>query len=116
MHYLQSTDRRRKLISDYIDMALVNLTTGQRLESFLCDNETRASSINSSHVDRHARRWVGQAPARAAVRRVPHDIKGAADERERWYIAERRESRGEPIQNQGNRYMACVHASHGDAG
>jgi hypothetical protein len=93
----QTTNRRRNLVRHHVNSTPTTLTTSQLVEGHLRDIETRASSVNSGDVDRHAIRLVGQRPARTAVRRVPRDVERAADERERGKIAERREARRKTI-------------------
>jgi hypothetical protein len=93
----QTTNRRRNLVRHHVNSTQTTLTTSQLVEGHLRDIETRASSVNSGDVDRHAIRLVGQRPARTAVRRVPRDVERAADERERGKIAERREARRKTI-------------------
>jgi hypothetical protein len=93
----QTTNRRRNLVRHHVNSTQTTLTTSQLVEGHLRDIETRASSVNSGDVDRHAIRLVGQRPARTAVRRVPRDVERAADERERGEIAERREARRETV-------------------
>jgi hypothetical protein len=94
---LQPTERRSYSGGDHVQNALSYLAAVQMHERFLCNVKASAGSVNGSDDDGHARRRVGQAPAPAAVGRVPHDVEGATDVRERRDIAERRESPGQAI-------------------
>jgi len=95
--HLQTTAEKWGLVGNHIDGALIRVSTSQHLESLFRDVEARTGGVDSGDVDRLARLRVSHAPARAAIGRVPRDVKGAADERERGQVAERREPRGEPI-------------------
>ena len=94
---LQSTNRRRYFCGDHFYNALSYLAAVQMHEGFLCDVKARAGGVDSSDVDGHPRCRVSQAPAPTAVRRVPHDVEGAADERERRNIAKRCEPPGQAV-------------------
>ena len=87
----------RNFISDDIDHAYVRIAVGQIRESLLCEVETNAGSVDGGELNRHARRGVSDVPARAAIRRVPHDVESAADEWEGRKAAERREVRVETV-------------------
>lgn len=100
---LQSTNRRGHFAGDNVQNTLPDLTAIQLHESLLRDIKPRPGSIDSDKIDRRARRRVGQAPARAAVGRVPDHIERAADERELWNVAERREARDEAVRAVGAR-------------
>jgi hypothetical protein len=101
---LQPTNRRRYFISDHIHSALSNLSTIQLHESLLSDIKSQSRSVDSNEIDRRARSSVGQIPARSAVRRVPDDVEGAAEERERRDVAERGETRRQPVRAVRARY------------
>ena len=68
-----------------------DLTTVQRFERLRCQVETSARGVDGGHNDRRPVRRVGDAPAFAAVRRVPRDVESAADVREVGKRGERRE-------------------------
>ena len=93
----QSTDRRSYFGGDNVQNTLSYLAAVQMHERFLCDIKASPGGVNGSNDDGHARRCVGQAPAPAAVGRVPHDVEGTTDERERRNIAKRRESSGQAV-------------------
>ena len=93
----QSANRRRHFAGDHVDDTLPNFTAVQPHESLLRDVEPDPSGVDGGKVDRHTRRRVGQAPAPAAVRRVPHDVERTANERERRDITERREARDQTV-------------------
>jgi hypothetical protein len=93
----QSANRRRHFAGDHVDDTLPNFTTVQPHESLLRDVEPDPSGVDGGKVNRHTRRRIGQAPAPAAVRRVPHDVERTANERERRNITERREARDQTV-------------------
>jgi len=76
---------------------LPDLTTVQRFERRRCHVETSASSVDRGHIDRRPVRRVSDAPASAAVRRVPRDVEGTTDVRVVGNRIERRESGDEAV-------------------
>ena len=96
-YMLQSTNRRRYFCGDHVYNALSYLAAVQMHEGFLCDVKARAGGVDGSNVDGHARRRIGQAPAPTAVGRVPHDVEGTADERERRNVAKRCKPPGQAV-------------------
>jgi hypothetical protein len=76
------------LFGNDIQRTLSYLPTVQRYESLFCDVES-SGAVDGGHNYPRARHRVGQSPAPAAVRRVPHNAGRAADEREGGEITER---------------------------
>lgn len=101
---LQATDRRRHLGSDHVNNTLPNLTPIQLHEGLLSEVETSAGGVDGGDIDPRARSGVSHVPAPAAIGRVPDDVKGASDERERGDAAERRESVDEAVRPVRARY------------
>jgi len=97
IRHLQSTERAWNLGRNHLENALPNFTTVQRFERRRCQVETSARSVNGGHIDRRSVRRVGDAPAIAAGRSVPHDVESAADVREVGNRVERRERGGEAV-------------------
>jgi len=76
---------------------LSDLTTVQSFERRRSHVETSARSVDRGHINRRPVRRVSDAPAPAAVRRVPRDIESTTDVRVVGNIAERRELGDEAV-------------------
>lgn len=94
---LQSTDRRSNLTGGHLDHAHVYISVVQLRKHLLREVETYPGGVDGNNVDRRAQLRVGDIPAPAAIGRIPLDVVRAADGREGWNGAERRESRREAI-------------------
>ncbi len=97
IRHLQSTETAWNLGRNHVENALPELTTVQRFERRRCHVETSTSSVDGGHIDRRPVRRVGDAPAIAAVPRVPHDVESAADVRVVGNRVERRERGDEAV-------------------
>ena len=99
--HLPTTDRRRNLFCFHVDSTQEALSARQLVERLLRDVEARASGVDGRDIDHDAVHGVGHCPAGTAVGRVPHDVKRAADERERGEVAECREPRCKTVLSVG---------------
>ena len=73
------------------------MTTVQSVERRRSQIETVAGRVDRGHIDRCAVRWVSDAPAPAAVGRVPCHVESAADVRVIGNLVERRVFGGEAV-------------------
>jgi len=97
IRHLQSAERAWNFGRNHVENALPDLTTVQRFERSSCHVETSARGVDRGHIDRRPVRRVSDAPAIAAVRRVPRDVESAADVREIGNRGERRERGDEAV-------------------
>jgi len=97
IRHLQSTVRGCNFGGGHVNRTLPNLTAVQRFERRRCHVETMPGSVDGGHIDRCSVRRVSDAPAPAAVRRVPRDIESTADVRVVGNLVERREPGDEAV-------------------
>ena len=95
VRHLHSTVGGCNFGGDHVDRIL--LTTGQNVERRRSQVEAMPGRVDRGHIDRRAVRWVGDAPAPAAVGRVPRDVESAADVRVVGNLVERRVLSGEAV-------------------
>jgi len=95
IRHLHSTVRPWNFGGDHVDRVLY--TTVQSVERRRSEVESMAGRVDRGHIDRRAVRRVSDAPAPAAVGRVPRDVVSAADVRVDGDRAERRVFGGEAV-------------------
>jgi len=99
IRHLQSTVRAWNFGGDHVNRAAPGFATVQRFECRRSQVETMAGSVDRGHIDRRAVRRVttSDAPAPAAVGRVPCDVESAAGVRVVGNLVERRVFGGEAV-------------------